>query len=157
MDFRPDTTTLVVHFAATTAAAIITAAGWAHLLALPNKIDMSRDDYLVAQQIYRGWALLGLVEFAALALSIYLSWLYRGSGAPFVLAIIAVASIALGLVNFFGFTYPANRATHEWTMLPDNWQVLRTQWEYSHAAGAILNVIALGSLVLAALLARTAR
>ena len=38
------------------------AAGMAHLFELPNKIHLSREDYLTVQQIYRGWALLGIAH-----------------------------------------------------------------------------------------------
>lgn len=152
MRLWPHSAPQIVHFALILCVAIITAAGWAHLLALPNKIGMSREHYLIAQQIYRGWALLGVVEFGALALAAVLAWLYRDSGAPFLLALVAVACISLGLVIFFWFTFPANQATHNWTMLPPDWQILRTRWEYSHAAGAILEFVALAALVLAALL-----
>jgi hypothetical protein len=34
---------------------------------------------------------------------------------------------------------------------PENWRALRTQWEYSHAASAVLNLIALTALILAVL------
>jgi len=33
----------------------------AHLLELPKKIKLSAEDYLIVQQIYRGWSLLGVV------------------------------------------------------------------------------------------------
>ena len=45
---------------------IASAPALAHLLELPNKIGLSRDDYLIVQQIYRGWALLGIVVLSAL-------------------------------------------------------------------------------------------
>jgi hypothetical protein len=49
------------------------------------------------------------------------------------------------------FTQPVNRATRNWTVLPpENWQQLRRQWEYSHAASAVLNLIALFALLYAA-------
>lgn len=35
----------------------------AHLMELPNKIDLPRDQYLVVQQIYRGWQLLGIARW----------------------------------------------------------------------------------------------
>jgi len=35
-------------------------------------------------------------------------------------------------------------------MLPGNWMQLRTHWEYSHAASAVLNLIALFALIYAA-------
>jgi hypothetical protein len=52
---------------------------------------------------------------------------------------------------FWTFTYPANQATDNWTMLPENWLQLRSQWEYSHAASTVLNLIALVTLILSAL------
>jgi hypothetical protein len=141
----------LIHVAAILCVGLVMAAGCAHLFALPNKIHMSREHYLVAQQIYRGWALLGIVEIAALVLSAALAWQYRGSGAPGRLALAAAACIALGLAIFFAFTFPANAATRNWTVLPQGWEILRARWEYSHAAGAVLDIVALVSLAVAAL------
>ena len=47
------------------------------------------------------------------------------------------------LLVFFSWTYPANQATDNWTVVTPNWQALRTQWELSHAASAVLTFIAL--------------
>jgi hypothetical protein len=88
--------------------ALALAPAMAHLLELPNKISLPREDYLTVQQIYRGWALLGFVVVGALL---------------------------------------ANQATNNWTVLPENWLQLRSQWEYSHAASAVLNLIALIALI----------
>jgi hypothetical protein len=41
-------------------AALALAPALAHLLELPNKINLSRDDYLTVQQIYKGWALVSI-------------------------------------------------------------------------------------------------
>ena len=38
-----------------------------HLAALPNKMAMAQAAYFIAQQIYAGWALFGIVLFGALA------------------------------------------------------------------------------------------
>jgi uncharacterized membrane protein YeiB len=65
--------------------------------------------------------------------------------------IVALVCMAAALVVFFTFTYPANRQTSNWTVLPANWQALRRQWEYSHAAGAGLYLVAFASLVLSIL------
>jgi hypothetical protein len=40
---------------------------------------------------------------------------------------------------FWAFTYPANVATNNWTVVPDTWASLRRQWEYSHAAAPLFN------------------
>lgn len=49
------------------------AIGFAHLLAMPNKLAMSREDCFTAQRVYDGWALLGIVIFPALFSTIALT------------------------------------------------------------------------------------
>jgi hypothetical protein len=49
------------------------------------------------------------------------------------------------------YTYPANAATANWTILPENWQTLRARWEYSHAVGAIFQLVSFIALILASL------
>lgn len=132
-------------------AAVALAPALAHLLELPSKIGLSRDDYLTVQQIYRGWALLGIVVFGALLSTLALTIMVRGRRKAFSLALTAFLCIAGTQVLFWTFTFPANQATSNWTMLPENWMALRTQWEYSHAASAVLNLIALVALILSVL------
>src|SRR5262249_40850198 len=72
----------------------------------------------------------------------------------FVLALLAFLCIALTLVVFFIWTYPANEATNNWTMIPDNWEQLRTEWEYSHAANAVITFAAFCAVTLSALMTR---
>jgi hypothetical protein len=106
------------------------------------------------QQIYRGWALLGFVVVGAFASTAALAVLQRGQGTSFYLALAATLCIALSLAVFFLFTFPANRATQNWTVLPDGWETLREQWEYSHATVAVLYFIALASLALSVISSR---
>jgi ABC-type cobalamin transport system permease subunit len=117
-------------------------AGLAHLFALPNKIAMSREEYLVAQQIYRGWALLGIATVGALLSTLLLAMLLRRQRQPCYLPLGAALCVVASLLVFFVFTYPANQATLNWTQLPAHWQALRRQWEFSHATGAGLYLIA---------------
>lgn len=131
--------------------ALVLGGGLAHLYALPNKIGLSRDAYLAAQQIYRGWALLGIVIAAALISTTVLAICVRHIPEIFPFVAAAAICIVLSLIVFFVFTYPANQMTGNWTRMPDNWLTLRRQWEYSHAAGAALYLLALMSLTLAAL------
>ena len=147
--------TKTLQFVAIVFTAVAMAAGWAHLLALPNKMSLSHDDYLTVQQIYRGWALLGFVVVVALLASAFLAVIQRRDGAVFYFTLTATLCIALSLVVFYAFTFPANKATQNWTVLPDGgWQVLRRQWEYSHATGAVLYFFALASLTLGAITPR---
>ncbi len=88
-------------------------------------MGMAREPYFTVQQIYRGWALFGIAIFG---------W------------ILANAAVA--------WTYPANQATQNWTVAPPDWADLRTQWEHSHAANAVMTFAALCCAVLAQLAAR---
>jgi hypothetical protein len=132
-------------------AALALAPALAHLLELPNKIGLSRDEYLTVQQIYRGWALLGSVVFGALLSTLVLTIMVRGRRKAFGLALTGFLCVAGTQVVFWTFTFPANQATGNWTTLPENWMALRAQWEYSHATSAVLNLIALVALILSVL------
>jgi len=131
--------------------AVALGAALAHLLALPNKIHLSREEYLTVQQVYRGWALLGIVDIGALLSTLVLAILSRRIRRSFIPTVLAWLCIAVALALFFAFTYPANQQTNNWTALPDNWQDLRRQWEYSHAAGACLYLVAFSLLTLSLL------
>jgi hypothetical protein len=145
---------MLLRFLAVMFTAIAMAAGFAHLLELPNKMPLSRGDYLVVQQIYDGWVLLGVAVLGALVTSGILALQVCARPTQFYLTLAATACIALSLLLFFIFTYPANQATQNWTILPDNWESLRQQWEYSPAAGAGLYFLALSALTLSLLLDR---
>lgn len=131
--------------------ALTLAPSMAHLLELPNKIGMSREDYLTVQQIYRGWALLGLVILGALLSTLVLSVMLWKRSKNVSLVLTAFLCLLAAHVLFWIYTYPANSETQNWTILPDHWTDLRRQWEYSHAAGAILNLIAFIALILSVL------
>jgi hypothetical protein len=131
--------------------ALALAPAMAHLLELPNKIGLSRDEYLVVQQVYRGWALLGVVVYGALLSTLALTIAARKQAGEFVPALIAFLSIAGTQAIFWTFTYPANQQTANWTILPDHWAALRMQWEYSHAASAALNLVAFIAMIAAVL------
>jgi hypothetical protein len=131
--------------------ALVLAPALAHLLELPNKIGLSREDYLVVQQIYSGWALLGIVVIGALLSTLILTIMVRRQSKIFSLTLIAFLCVVAAHAVFWIFTFPANQLTSNWTVLPENWMALRAQWEYSHVAGAVLNLIAFIMLVLSVL------
>jgi uncharacterized membrane protein len=119
----------------------------AHLLELPNKIGLPAQDYLLVQQVYRGWALLGVLPCAALLATLLVAVQAREARRAFAFALIAFFCLAGMLAVFFIFTYPVNAVTENWTLLPDNWEALRRRWEYSHAASAVLTFVAFLSLL----------
>lgn len=141
----------VARFSSLFFVALAFAPATAHLLELLNKIDLPREEYLIVQHIYDGWALLGFVVFGALASTLALAVLTRHRRREFVPALVAFLCIVATQAVFWTFTFPANKATEMWTMLPANWEALRVQWEYSHAASALINLVALVAVILAVL------
>lgn len=123
----------------------------AHLFALPNKIGLEEAQYFTVQQIYAGWALLGIVVFGALLSTLALAVALRRDRGPALWALVAFLCVAGTQLIFWSFTFPANQVTVNWTEIPADWQALRAQWEYSHAASAVLNLAAMMALVLSVL------
>ena len=123
----------------------------AHLAVLPNKIAMARAAYFIAQQIYAGWALFGIVLFGALIANLANTIVLRRLGRSFGYALASFLLIAANLAIFFVWTFPTNQATNNWTVVPNNWNELRIQWEYSHAAKAFVTFAALVCVVIAVL------
>ena len=116
----------------------------AHLLARPNKIDLPREQYFTAQSVYLGWWLSSsIILVAAIVSSLMLTIALRGRGAAFWLALTGFVSMTATLVIYFIWTEPANRTTANWTVIPENWRDLRTQWEFSHSVNAVLTFVAL--------------
>jgi hypothetical protein len=141
----------VALFIALMSTALALGGALAHVLELPNKIDLPRDQYFVVQTIYRGWnqlAYLLAIQFLSMVAVIALS--RHGPRVSWPVAI-ALLSLIVAQIIFWTFTYPANTATANWTIIPANWEALRSQWEYSHAAGAAFQVLAMGALIIASL------
>jgi len=114
----------------------------AHLLELPAKLGLARDDYFVVQGIYEGWALLGILVIGALLATLALAVASRHERG-FSWALAAFLCLVAAQALFWLFTYPANAATSNWTAVPADWERLRSRWEWSHAGGAALTLAAL--------------
>ena len=137
----------LLFFIAILATLMSLAPGLAHLSELPHKLSLSREQYFTVQQIYAGWELFGiaiLVQSIALAM---LAW--RSAREYYVFRPVMAALILLMLAQmmFWLFTFPANSLTDNWTRMPADWDMLRHQWEYSHAMGAICQLLGLCCLV----------
>jgi hypothetical protein len=144
----------VVFFLALLSTALAMGAALAHALELPNKIGLSREHYFIVQRSYDGWNQLAYLLVIELLTIIGVIMLYWPDVSVRWLAVTALAFLIMAQILFWTFTYPANAATANWTTIPEGWEVLRTQWEYSHLAGAALQTLAMSALIAAAL-ART--
>jgi hypothetical protein len=147
----PSRSANIAFFIALLASALVLSPALAHVAELPNKIDLPREEYFIVQKLYRGWDqiawLLG-VQIVALLTSAILA---RAERRVMVLTLLALGCVLAAQAVFWTFTYPANVATVNWTVSPDNWESLRLQWEFSHAAGAALQVVGFALLVVAIL------
>jgi hypothetical protein len=115
----------------------------AHLFELPGKLALPEAEYMVVQHIYNGWALFGIVGLAAVIFTLLHAIMRRKARRVFVLSLVAFACM-LGTQAVFGaFTYPMNVASRNWTVSPEPFEPDRRQWEYSHAASALLTFVAL--------------
>ena len=141
----------LIQFLAIILTALALVPSGAHLAALPNKIAMAQAAYFVSQQIYAGWALFGIVLFGALVANLAHTIVLRRRGRSFGYALASFLFIAANLVICFVCTFPTNQATNNWTVATKNWNELRSQWEYSHAANAMVTFAALVCVVIAVL------
>ncbi len=142
---------VALRFLAILFTALALAPGVDHLAAWPNNYDLPREAYFAAQGLYRGWELFGIALVGALILNGALAWTHRHWRPSFALASFATLAMAASLAAFFIWTFPANRATTNWTAMPENWEALRRNWEMGHAIGAVCTLVALVSVTLAAL------
>ena len=120
----------------------------AHLFSMVSKLRLDAAGYLASQRAYDGWNLFAVVVIGALLATLGLTIALNRADRSWLLAAAAFACLAGTQIIFWSFTFPANAATQNWTMLPEGWEALRARWEYSHAASAILNAAALSLLVL---------
>lgn len=146
--------TLAVQVAAILCVALVLTASGAHLFSLLSKMRLSPPDYMIAQRAYDGWALFGLPILAALILTLWHSYLVRADPAAMRLSLLAFLCLVAMQAIFWIYTYPMNVASRNWTVLPDEFEVARSQWEYSHAVGAILNFVALAAITASTLVSR---
>jgi hypothetical protein len=123
----------------------------AHLMAFPNKMQMGKEEYFIAQQIYSGWSYSAVLIFISFLSTVILSILARNHDTVLRYALGAAFCIGMSLMVFFVFTFPANQITQNWTAQPQSWENLRLQWEYSHAFNAILYMAAEALLIMSVL------
>ena len=124
----------------------------AHLASLPNKINLTAEQYFIVQSSYNGWFLFALVQIPSVIVAFVLAIMLRADVVAFRLTLVSAVCMAATLAIYFIWVNPANLATNQWTSIPDNWQTLRLHWEYGHAASAIANLIALGTITAAVVL-----
>lgn len=123
----------------------------AHLMVFPNKMGMTKEEYFIAQQVYSGWSYSSILIILSFVSTIVLSILAKDHDFVLRFSLGAVFCIGMSLMVFFVFTFPANQITQDWAFLPQSWEDLRIQWEYSHAFNAVLYIAAEALLIMSVL------
>ena len=136
----------VIRFIAVLVTGLALIAPGAHLYEIANKMALSKDDYFVVQKIYIGWWVAGLLLPLSLLANLLLAYSNKNAW-----ALAAAALILVNLIIFYFSTYPVNVATQNWTVMPEGWEVLRRQWESSHAVNAGVTFAAFCLSIVAAL------
>ena len=123
--------------------AIVLVPSAAHLFEFAGKINLDRQSYFTVQAIYAGWSMFALPIFAAILANMLLSLVYwRRHDKRAIYSGLAAGLIAGSLAVFFVWVFPGNQQTANWTSGPENWERLRRNWEYGHAANAIIVFVA---------------
>jgi hypothetical protein len=127
----------------------------AHLLEMPAKMTYDGPLWLRLQQsLYGAFGTFGgAFEVGAVITTIVLVTLVRDRRPAFGWTLLGAVCVVAAHAAFWIWLAPVNAtiaATAPGT-LPADWMEMRSQWEYTHAARAVLQIIALGALVFAVL------
>lgn len=123
-----------------------------HLLEMPPKMTLDGAVWLMLlQTLYPpAFGTVGaFFEVGAPITAVVLVFLVRKREPAFAWTLVGAACLAAAHAAFWICVAPVNATMGPLTpeTLPANWMALRDQWEYTHAARAILQIIALGALV----------
>lgn len=132
--------------------AVLMTMGFAHLWQLPPRMSYDGALWLDTLTFYIKFGPAGpgpVIEIAAILATVILLFLVRARRPAFAFTLMALVALMLSTAAWWLFVYPVNRELLTWTAdtLPQNWMDFRNQWEYTNAGRAVLQFIALGSLV----------
>jgi hypothetical protein len=127
-----------------------------HLLELPAKMAYEGPLWLlVSQTLYGTFGTMGAAfEVGAVVAVVLLAIGVRGRHPAFGWTLMGTLCVLAAHAAYWVWLAPVNAtiATLAADTLPSSWTELRRQWEYTHAARAVLQLIALGALVFSVLL-----
>ena len=126
-----------------------------HLLELPAKMAYEGALWLtVSQTLYATFGTVGAAfEVGAVVACVILAILVRQRRPAFGWTMFGAICVVVSHAAFWVSLAPVNATIAALTIdtLPVGWVGLRTQWEYTHAARAALQLMALGALVVSVL------
>jgi hypothetical protein len=127
-------------------------AALAHLLEMPAKLGYSGALWLtLLQTLYPpAFGTIGAAfEVGAVVAAVVLAFLVRQRRPAFAWTLLGALCLVAAHAAFWIWVAPVNATLMPLTTetLPPDWTTLRNQWEYTHAARALVQIAALGFLV----------
>jgi hypothetical protein len=121
-----------------------------HLLEMPAKMTYDGALWLtLLQTLYGAFGTIGaFIEVGAVVTAVVLAFLVRRRRPAFGWTLLGAVCLVAAHVVWWVWVAPVNAAMASLTpeTLPADWMGLRDQWEYTHAARAVLQIIALAAL-----------
>lgn len=135
--------------------ALSLSAAFAHLLEMPAKLTYDGALWLnLLQTLYPTFGRVsGVCEIGAVVAALVLVAAIRDRRKAFRWTLLAAACLVVTHAIFWIWVAPVNAALVPLSpeTLPTDWTHLRDQWEFGHAARAILQIVALAALVISIL------
>jgi hypothetical protein len=127
-----------------------------HLLEMPAKMTYDGTLWLtLLQTLYGAFGTIGaLIEVGAVVTAVVLTFLVRHRRPAFGWTFVGALCLVAAHLAWWIWVAPVNATMAPLTpeTLTADWMRLRDQWEYTHAARAVLQIIALAALVFSILL-----
>ena len=146
-----------LRFAAILLAAFSLSLSMTHLLEFPQRMLFEQQLWVnvtVVENVYKYFGTVGAVfEIGAILMAIVLSCLVRGHGAAFYWTASGALLLVIAFVSWIVFVSTANAELARWltSPIPANWTSTRNQWEYAHAANALVKIVGFSCLVISLL------
>jgi hypothetical protein len=139
-------------FSAIMLMALAMAAAVCHLMELPAKMTFDAPLYVMLHRtLYPNFGrTAGIAEFLSVVAVVGLAWRVRKEKAAFLPTMFSAICMVAAHAVFWVLVQPANVTMMNWPLgeIPAEWTHWRNQWEYSHAARAVLIILAFGALVI---------
>lgn len=129
-----------------------------HLLELPQRMQFDQQlwvEVTVVENLYRLFGSVGTgFEMGAMVAAVGLAVGVRQRGAVFYWALAGAMFLGLEFASWLIFVAPMNAEFATWLTqpVPADWTQYRNQWEYAHAAIALIKTLGLSCLVVSVLL-----
>lgn len=138
-------------------AALLMGCTFCRVLEIPAKLEMEAPLWMTLQQrLHRTVSPVGVsIEIAAIVAAALLAFLVRDDERVFYMTLGAAISLAGAFfVVWLMFTKAVNVDVNKWKVraIPRDWKQWRAQWEFSHAARFVLQLIGFGTLLLSVLI-----